>query len=189
MATNDTTLSYQEAQGIFVQWDSLHDASTWHGWLSGFLAVRKGRQAPKEISPWYEQAMLWLDITGVEPTSLEIDFLSSFFHQTERMINDDEGEFRVILPHSKTSLAQRVSAVAFWAESFLLGFASYNPAQAGLTKDAQDALRGIAEISQITVGEDDEKELEESFTEVVSHLNVLVRVICIADLTPDDTLH
>ena len=126
----------------------------------------------------------WLDV-ALEFLMLEKDQLSDeqkalmlkIFDFTKLETTNENLSFSIILPDKQASLERRTEELGLWCRGFLHGVgASGISGEDNLSADAADALRDIAQISQVELDEDDD-ENENYLEQVIEYVQVAVLTI------------
>lgn len=100
--------------------------------------------------------------------------MEKVFRETAQALNDDELRFKPLLPDDESSLAERAEALASWCRGFLYGFGLAG--QASLSKQSQEIMRDLTEISQLDPTVEGEED-EQAWVELVEFVRVAVQLI------------
>ncbi len=147
--------------------------------LQGVLCGRVcGGDVPEE-SDWLEQVVEYLDIAHAPLEDEHREALNYLYSDTRRLMDDVNFGFSPLLPSDESSIARRTQELGSWCEGFLHGLGvSGLSGNAKLSPDAADALRDLAQISQVDVETDDEIEENEVYwQELVEYVKVAVLTI------------
>ncbi len=147
--------------------------------LQGVLCGRvSGGDTPLE-GAWLDDVMTFMDI---EHVTLEEDhkaLLSGLYADTRRLMDDVNFGFSPLLPTDESTIERRAQELGSWCEGFLHGLGTSGlGGDATLAPDVADALRDLAQITQISVDEDDDvNENEAYWSELVEYVKVAVLTI------------
>ena len=170
---------------------AVSSAAVLHGLLCGRLSAGN----LPDSNDWYAIAQKYLDIEFVELNDEQKALFELVLEQTSSLIADDEYRFSLLLPGDEMGLQQRVNELGSWCEGYLhgLGQALGGKGESALSPDVADAMRDIAQITQVEFDENDDLDENESYwVELVEYVKVAVLNIY-ADLNntdkPADPLH
>lgn len=154
-----------------------------HGCLCGLLSAGATAQAEHGLDALAEV----LDLVAHGELANHILQLYSL---SGAALQDEEFTFIPLLPDDEVDIAQRAEALADWCNGFLAGFAyevagERNPGSA-LPQPSNEALRDIAALAQVELGEDEyDEDAEGHYTELVEYLRVAVTNIFLDNLGDD----
>jgi len=100
--------------------------------------------------------------------------LEKLFQETSKALRDEELRFKPLLPDDESSLGERAEALASWCLGFLYGCGL--AASASLSKQSQEIMRDLTEISQLDPKVEGEED-EQAFVELVEFVRVAVQLI------------
>lgn len=152
-------------------------ASEVHGFVSGCMCtpgidpklVREFR------TRWLVELIQYVDLEHLtldDETNTMIDHLLS---STHFCLQDDDYGFMPLLPDEQVSIARRTEELGAWCHGFLHGIArSGVEGEDSLGTEANDALRDLAQISQVVVDDNLSEEDERHWVDVVEYVKVLV---------------
>lgn len=162
--------------------DAMMGAAESHGVLCGILCAR----GSIELSEWIghvlgdqEQGNVLLHDT--------VHQLSELHQQTMEQLNDDLGQFHLLLPDDEDDLVDRTEALADWCQGFVYGLAAGGISEkTELPIDTKEILMDFIEISRAGHGDmeaDDDDDLmateedEQAFVEVVEYVRTAVLLV------------
>lgn len=162
--------------------DAMMGAAESHGVLCGILCAR----GSIELSEWIghvlgdqEQGNVLLHDT--------VHQLSELHQQTMEQLNDDLGQFHLLLPDDEDDLVDRTEALADWCQGFVYGLAAGGISEkTELPIDTKEILLDFIEISRAGHGDmeaDDDDDLmateedEQAFVEVVEYVRTAVLLV------------
>lgn len=138
-----------------------------HGQLTGLWCRRT--ELPRDLG-----------LSDVNPESCTLEPLRDFATALWRQLEDPAGSFDLMLPADDASLTQRVDALAEWCDGMLYGIGHAGQLDVEeYGEEVGEALRDLAEISNIELapsgGEDDES----AYAEIVEYLRVVAQTLYI----------
>ena len=152
-----------------------------HGHLVGRIVAGESLSAKRGIS-------VLGDCLGIpaedllENERIWIEFAQSIGDQVE----DDQYRFSMLLPDDSVELPLRLLSLGHWCQSFLVGIASVvKDLDKNLDDDARELLSDLAEISQISVDEQESDENEYLYAELVEYVRVSVFNLAAGFRKPD----
>lgn len=147
--------------------------------LQGMLCGRIGGGAAPELKEWAPLAQEFLDIDHVELEQDQIEQLAQLYTDTRALMDDVNFSFTPLLPDDHSTMERRTQELGSWCQGFLhgIGMSGLN-GEAQLGPDSADALRDLAQISQVELDENDEIEENENYwQELVEYVKVAVLTI------------
>ncbi|MDG2461256.1 MAG: UPF0149 family protein [Luminiphilus sp.] len=145
--------------------------STLHGAMVGLLGAAFSPETDQHLSATVaalEKAL------AVELTGDLVDFVSRMSLSTLSSIQDADYTFQLLLPPDDDVLEDRLISISDWTTGFLSGFTqgityreAANEPILGLTADA---LKDMAAIAQVDVGEAEAEDAERQLDEIVEYL-------------------
>lgn len=197
-------VDFQKINDHLLNAGAVHSASELQGYLCGLLCG--GRKL--ESDAWIDDARIFLDLemqaagldvelgenaddeasdgaSNAETSSTTLDeftrdLLVELHKITSTQLSDDNYSFTPLLPEDATSLARRTEELGAWCQGFLHGVgASGMKGDRALSPEAAEAVRDLAEISQVDAdfGENASAETEENevhFVELVEYVRAAV---------------
>jgi yecA family protein len=131
--------------------DANMGAAEAHGALCGMLCAR----GSVDLSEWVDH-VIGEQEQGSELLHNVVHELSELHQSTLEMMNDAEGEFRLLLLDDDDALPERVETLAAWCQGFIYGLAAGGIRQdSELPDDAAELLRDMVEISRASHEVDD----------------------------------
>jgi uncharacterized protein YgfB (UPF0149 family) len=83
----------------------------------------------------------------------------------------------ILIPDEEYPLLDRIEALSFWSQGFLLGFGLQHGSEPIIAPEIKEALQDISDISQLEVSADEDDESESAFIILLEHIKVAVKVI------------
>ena len=148
------------------------NAAETHGVLSGFVC---GGIALDDKS-WQP---LFNDVVneGMALSKTMKNLISDIYADVVKQCTDDGLGFNLLLPDDKKPLDERAEAMAQWSQGFLVGFGMVQQHLSQAPEDAQEVIRDIRDISQLSSDfEQEDEDSEIAFTEIVEYLRVSAMV-------------
>ncbi len=179
--------------------DAMMGAAESHGVLCGILCAR----GSIELSEWIDH-VLGDQEQGNVLLHDTVHQLSELHQQTMEQLNDDLGQFHLLLPDDEDDLVDRTEALADWCQGFVYGLAAGGISEkTELPIDTKEILLDFIEISRAGHGDmeaDDDDDLmateedEQAFVEVVEYVRTAVLLVNeelqpIQLMQPAPTLH
>jgi len=128
---------------------------------------------------WSGSAKKFLDIEDLVLNPEQDQVFSLIYTNTSAQLSDDHFRFMPLLPSDSVEIYRRTEELGCWSSGFLHGLGQIlgGRGEDKLPSEVADAMRDIANISQVVVGEDDDVEENEVYW------NELVEYIKVAALT------
>lgn len=176
--------------------NAMMGAAEAHGVLCGILCAR----GSIELSEWIDH-VLGDQEQGNALLHDTVHQLSELHRMTMEQINDDFGQFNLLLPDDDDDLVDRTEALADWCQGFVYGLAAGGISEKSeLPIDTKEILLDFIEISRAGHGEtetDDDDDLiateedEQAFVEVVEYVRTAVLLVNeeLQPLQSSPTLH
>lgn len=176
--------------------NAMMGAAEAHGVLCGILCAR----GSIELSEWIDH-VLGDQEQGNVLLHDTVHQLSELHQMTMEQINDDFGQFNLLLPDDEDDLVDRTEALADWCQGFVYGLAAGGISEKSeLPIDTKEILLDFIEISRAGHGEteaDDDDDLmateedEQAFVEVVEYVRTAVLLVNeeLQPLQASPTLH
>jgi len=144
------------------------NAAETHGVLSGFVCGGIKLDG-KSWQPLFNDVV---NEGMALPHSVKI-LISDIYCDVVKQCTDDGLGFNLLLPEDEKPLDERAEAMAQWAQGFLVGFGMVQQALNHAPEDAQEVIRDIRDISQLSLDfEQEDEDSEIAFTEIVEYLRV-----------------
>lgn len=152
--------------------DLFTNASETHGVLAGFVC---GGIALDDKS-WQP---LFNDVVneGMALPKVIKSLISDLYADVVKQCSDDGLGFNLLLPDDEKPLDERAEAMAQWSQGFLVGFGMVQQNLNQAPEDAQEVIRDIRDISQLSLDfEQEDEDSEIAFTEIVEYLRISAMV-------------
>ena len=168
--------SFEFINHQLLNFGAVHSASELHGMLSGLISV--GGE-PKQ-SEWPDMAREFLDLDEAEYNQEQVALFNQLLTDTSEDFSDQLLRFLPLLPADDADLARRTEELGAWCSGFLHGAGRIlgQNQEAALASEVAEAVRDIANISQVTLDDDDNPEESEGYwSELVEYVKVAVLTI------------
>lgn len=177
-------LDFYTLNELFLNLGAIHSPAQLQGLVCGKLC---GGVELSE-SQWCAELMEFLDIAHVTLDPEQKNQVVSMYTQTSRLLNDLNFGFSPLLPGDESSLERRTQELGMWCEGFLHGLGTSGlQGNAMLSPEIADALRDLAQISQVDINDgDDMEENEVYWSELVEYVKVSVLTVY-TELTDTDS--
>ena len=156
LADADCEISASEFQGILAGMISAGLKQGNSSWSSTVL------QAVNDGHPLSSNAQEWLE-------KIFSDSLTAFAEQDVLA--------PILLPNDDYPLIDRLEAVSFWCQGYLLGFGLQLGKQSIDSSEVTEALHDVSEISQLELAADESEESQIALEILIEHIKVAVKVI------------
>lgn len=152
----DCEISASEFQGVLAGMISAGLNATNNQWKSAVLeVVNDGHLLPAESQLVVENVFI-----ESHRAFLEQDFLAP-----------------ILVPGDDYPLIDRLEAVSFWCQGYLLGFGLQFGNAPINSSEISESLQDISEISQLEIESDESEESQMAMETLVEHIKVAVKVI------------
>lgn len=157
---------------------AVYSASELQGYLCGL--VSGGRRFI--ANEWLELGLEFLDLTEIMPVDAledtQKDVFTVIYNDTLSQLGDSQFEFSPMLPTESSSIERRIDELGCWCQGFLHGVgASGLGGDNTMTAESSEALRDLAQISQVIIDEDSsDEENEVHWTELVEYVRAAVMI-------------
>ena len=160
---------------LLLNLGAVHSAAELQGMLCGQLC---GGRVLSERD-WMRHALEFLDIEHLQLDADQLSQLQALHRVTLSLLSDVNFSFMPLLPDDAYSIERRTEELGYWCQGFLHGLGTSGLSGAAqLGPDVADALRDLAQISQVGVDEVDDKEENEAYwLELVEYVKVAVLTI------------
>lgn len=153
--------------------DALQDAASdfqpaeAHGLLCGIICVTPDA----ESADWGKI----LSSSKNKPETLAL--LQQLYRSSIEQLGEFSFEFSLLLPEDDEDINSRTESLGLWCQGFLTGLQQGQPGKI-LTSDAEDALKDITEIAQVSFGDIAATEEDEhAYTDLVEYVRLAVLMI------------
>ncbi len=147
--------------------------------LQGMLCGKLCGGATMSPEQWLAEAQEFMDIEHVTLDEGQKSLIESLYDQTQLLLQDVNFSFSPLLPEDGASITRRAQELGSWCEGFLLGIGvSGIGGEKKLSADVAEALRDLAQISQVDTSEvEDGDESEAFWVELVEYVKVAVLAV------------
>lgn len=153
---------------MVVQSDPELSAAQAHGMATGMLCVNEQAQSAEWLTELFRNAE--------QATEEGKAALVHLFEETRSLLASDDFEFDLLLPDDEASLSEKVEALTYWCQGFLLGV-GVTHAASDWPREVTEILKDIIEFTKLDTdaeGEEDENDFME-ITEYIRSAVLLLR--------------
>ncbi len=163
---------YDQFEEILADSDCDITAAEFQGILAGMLSAGLG----KDDANWLSQVS---ELVNEEAAlSEEIgSFVKNIFNETQLAFSDDDLLAPILIPDDAYPMIDRLEALSFWSQGFLLGFGLQFGDKQTLPQEISESLNDIAEISQVSIENEDNEEANIGLETLIEHIKVAVKMI------------
>jgi len=160
--------SFSQITDVLEEAELFTSAAEVHGILSGFICGGIDLDSKDWLTHFNDVVNEGLGLP------LKAKNLVSLLHtQVITQFTDDGLGFSLLLPIDDKPLDDRCEALSQWAQGFLVGFGMVQQALNQASEDVQEMIKDIRDISQISLGfEEEDEESEIAYAEIVEYLRV-----------------
>jgi uncharacterized protein YgfB (UPF0149 family) len=153
--------------------DGMHAAEL-HGQLCGLLVV----DDRLTLTEWLHESLPGLDSDTIP--SIVHSQLQDLLEYSRAGLRDEDFGFQLLLPDDDNALAERVEALGYWCQGFLLGVNTSGLRNSGdLPGDLPEILDDFLGISQAERYElVNEEEDEAAYVELVEYVRISAQLFC-----------
>jgi uncharacterized protein len=160
--------------------------------LHGFFCGKLCGGAFLSEAECLQQAWDLLDVAGT-PNAESNGYILALYDSTLSDLSSDDYSLQLFLPDDDTEVAVRTQALAQWTQGFLVGFggAGIDP-KTLFSSDNADALRDLAQITQIASVDSDLSTQDDSLEADYFELTEYVRIVALnfyAEYNTSDNKH
>jgi len=164
--------SYEEFEDALSDSDCDINASELQGVLAGMIS------AGLTASDQHWSCTVLEVVNDGKALSVESqNCMVKIFSDSFDAFNDDDGLAPILLPSEEYPLIDRLEALSFWSQGYLLGFGLQQGQKPINSKDINEALSDISEISQLELSSDESEDSQMALITLVEHIKVAVKVI------------
>jgi len=147
--------------------------------LQGVLCGRLAGGAMMSAEDWLALAVEFADIGHVRLSDEQTSQIQELLQETARLLADVNYTFAPLLPGDEATIDRRAEELGLWCQGFLHGLGcSGLKGEAQLSPNVAEALRDLAQISQVSVDSDDDLEENEGYwLELVEYVKVAVLTV------------
>jgi len=168
---------------LFLNMGAVNSPAEAQGMLCGKLCG--GQDFAQDL--WLDEVLRFMDLEDVRPNEEQTSLLGELYQHTIRLLEDVNFRFAPLLPSDEATITRRVEELGYWCQGFLLGIGTSGlTGDSQLSEDVADAVRDLAQISQVGIEDTDELEENEVYwNELVEYVKVAVLTIYV-DLSNKD---
>ncbi|MFT5082305.1 MAG: yecA family protein [Lentisphaeria bacterium] len=176
-------IDYHFLNDQFLNMGAIASVSELQGLLCGKLS---GGQSLDDRE-WQDIAIEFMELEHLRLNEDQTFHIQALYKETRRLLRDANFRFSPMLPGDESSIDRRVQELGAWCQGFLHGVGTSGlSGNAVIDPNVADALRDLAQISQVSVEEDDDVDENEVYwVELVEFVKVAVLSIYV-DLGDSD---
>jgi hypothetical protein len=106
-----------------------------------------------------------------------MQMLQEILHWTHNELTQNDTLTPLLLPDDDYPLIDRMEALAYWCQGFLLGFGVQHGQQLLNNSEVEESLADLTEISRLELDSEDGEEMQKAFETIVEHVKVAVKII------------
>ncbi len=163
---------YEEFEDALSTADCDINASEIQGVLAGMISA-----GLKASDPHWSCTLLEVVNDGQTLTSEAQALLKQVFSETYDAFNEDDGLAPILVPNDQYPLIDRLEAISLWSQGYLLGFGLQQGQKPINSKEINEALLDISEISQLELSSDESDESQMALITLIEHIKVAVKVV------------
>ena len=177
MSIQNTLPDYENLNQLLNQQAVALTSAEMHGLISGMLCGRSGDASWQTLVHELTNDGLAFSQTLAEP-------LRQLHEATAYALENEEFMFQLLLPaDDKSTIFERVDALAGWVNHFLLGLGVVQPELDKVKGELKEAIDDLRHIGQLGYDEDeDQEELAQSLEEVVEYVR-MAAILCHNEFT------
>jgi len=111
------------------------------------------------------------------------------FEQSQRALNDQDELALILTPNDEYPLIDRIEALSFWSQGFLLGFGLQYGDSKLTNLEVKESLKDIGEISQLELSMNESEDSQKDLLILVEHLKVAVKMIYLELVLKQQTIN
>lgn len=163
---------YEEFEDALSAADCDINAAEIQGVLAGMISA-----GLKANEPHWSCTLLELVNDGKSLTQEAQTLLKLVFSESYDAFNEDDGLAPILVPNDQYPLIDRLEAITVWSQGYLLGFGIQQGQKPINSKEINEALLDISEISQLELSSDESEESQMALITLIEHIKVAVKVI------------
>lgn len=164
---------YDRLQAVLLIADAEHTASEVHGIICGAICNQLKSGSRSDVKN------LVTAVVGISNESRgEFEAaIDSLYESSQKILNDRDSSFSLLLPNDEEDLAERTAATAQWCRGFVVGLLSNQALSLDeLPGNTAEIARDFMAISKAEPGEDREQD-EWALAEIEEYVRVGVQLI------------
>jgi len=163
---------YDRFEELLAEADCEITAAEFQGILCGMISAGLQRTSLS----WLEQINALINENNGFSNELS-QFAKMLVDETHQAFADDDLLAPILIPDDSYPMIDRLESLSFWSQGFLLGFGLQFGDKKALQKEIKESLTDIAEISQVSIENDDNEEAHTSLETLIEHIKVAVKMI------------
>ena len=163
-------ISYDHVEAVLIGRAALMSSAEVHGLLTGMLCIDPELEGER----WLNEVMRDAE-TDSDPDDSERTVLAMLFVETQRLLNDQNYSFDLLLPEDDEPLSLRAAALSEWCRGFLFGLGSGDDDQPW-PEAGDEIVRDLVQISRLDPDTDDEAD-ESSFMELQEYVRMAIQLL------------
>jgi uncharacterized protein YgfB (UPF0149 family) len=163
---------YESFDEVLAEADCEINASEFQGILAGMISA-----GLKSTDKHWQSVILDVANDGHALSADALSEVKKVFAESLFAFTDQEILAPILLPDDEYPLIDRMEAMSFWCQGFLLGFGLQLGKQSIDNSDIAESLQDISEISQLELSLDESQEAQLALVTLIEHMKVAVKVI------------
>lgn len=163
---------YDQFEELLAEADCEITAAEFQGILSGMISA--GLRSSN--LDWLGQINALINENNALSDDLR-RFAKTLFEETGKAFSDDDLLAPILIPDDSYPLVDRLESLSFWSQGYLLGFGLQFGDEKKLQQEIKESLNDIAEISQVSIDNDDNEEANIALETLIEHIKVAVKMI------------
>ncbi len=163
---------YESFDDILAEADCEINASEFQGILAGMISG-----GLKSTDKHWQSVILDIANDGHALSADALSELEKVFAESQQAFIDQNVLAPILLPDEEYPLIDRLEAMSFWCQGFLLGFGLQLGDTSIDNSEITESLQDISEISQLELTTDDSEEAKFALNTLIEHIKVAVKMI------------
>ena len=163
---------YDRFEELLAEADCEITAAEFQGILCGMISAGLQRSSLS----WLEQINALINENNGFSNELS-QFTKMLVEESHQAFADDDLLAPILIPDDSYPMVDRLESLSFWSQGFLLGFGLQFGDKNALQNEIKESLTDIAEISQVSIKNDDNEEEKMALETLVEHIKVAVKMI------------
>lgn len=163
---------YQTFDDLLAEADCEINASEFQGILAGMISA-----GLKSSDKHWQSVIIEVTNDGHALSKEVLVATQNIFAESQSAFMQQDMLAPILLPDDEYPLIDRLEALSFWCQGFLLGFGLQFGDQSIDSSDISEALQDISEISHLKLSTDESEDSQIALVTVTEHIKVAVKVI------------
>lgn len=163
---------YETFDDTLAEADCEINASEFQGILAGMISA-----GLKATDKHWQSIIIEVANDGHALSKEALETVQNVFSESQQAFMQQDILAPILLPNDQYPLIDRLEALSFWCQGFLLGFGLQFGDQSIEQSEITESLQDITEISQLELSADESENSQVAFVTVIEHIKVAVKVI------------